>query len=100
VGDLRLDIPKDAVAAVCRKYQVREPSLFGSALRDDFRPDSDLDLLVSFQPEARVGFVTLARLARELSAVLDRKVDLVPKEGLKRAIRAEVLAEAEVLFAA
>ena len=100
MGDLRLDIPKDAVAAVCRKYQVREPSLFGSALRDDFRPDSDLDLLVSFQPEARVGFVTLARLARELSAVLDRKVDLVPKEGLKRAIRAEVLAEAEVLFAA
>ena len=96
----RLDLPLDEIAALCRRYQVRELSLFGSALRDDFRRDSDLDLLVLFEPEAQVGFMALGRMERELETILGRKVDLVPKEGLKPIIRDEVLASAQVLYAA
>lgn len=97
---LKPEIPLDAVAALCRRYQVLELSLFGSAVRGTLEEDSDLDLLVEFTPDARVGFLALARMARELSVLLNRNVDLVPKRGLKPCIRDEVLAEAEVLFAA
>jgi len=90
----------EAVAAICRRYDVRELLLFGSAARGDQGSASDLDLLVEFQPEARTGFLALAGLSRELSSLLQRKVDLVPREGLKPAIRDEVLADAEVFFAA
>jgi hypothetical protein len=74
-------------------------ALFGSVLRQDFRHDSDVDVLVQFESEARVGFLTLARMARELSSILGRRVDLVPQDGLKLLIRDKVLAEAEGLFA-
>lgn len=84
---------------MCRKYQVRELSVFGSVLRSDFGERSDVDLLVTFRPEARIGYEFVA-LQQELSAVIGRKVDLVPKEGLKPLIRAQVLAEAQVLYAA
>ena len=94
------DFPKEALADVCRQYQVKELSVFGSALRDDFRADSDIDLLVEFEAQAKVGFLTLTRLGRDLSALLKRPVDVIPKGGLKPQIRAEVLAHAEVLFAA
>jgi predicted nucleotidyltransferase len=79
---------------------VRELSLFGSALRDDFRPDSDLDLLVEFEPGARVGFLLLGKMERELEGLLGREVDLVPKGGLKPLIRQAVLDSARVLYAA
>jgi uncharacterized protein len=95
-----LDISQEELAAVCRRFQVRELALFGSMLRDDHGPESDVDLLVSFQPAARVTFVTLAKLQRELEAVLGRKVDLVPKDGLKAVIRDHVLATARALYAA
>jgi predicted nucleotidyltransferase len=93
-------IPREALAEVCRRYQVRKLDLFGSALGPDFAADSDLDLLVTFAPQARIGFLALARLARELSGLLGRKVDLVPKDGLKPTLRDEVLSHLEVLFAA
>ena len=73
--------------------------MFGSVLREDFGPESDVAVLVEFEPGARVGVLALARAARELSAVLGRRVDLVPQSGLKALIREEVLASAEVLFA-
>jgi len=95
-----LHIPREALARFCRRYQVRELALFGSMLRQDYHPDSDVDLLVSFQPAARVTFLTLARLQRELEALLGRQVDLVPKDGLKPIIRDHVLATARVLYAA
>jgi predicted nucleotidyltransferase len=95
-----LPIPLEELAHFCRHYQVRELALFGSMLRQDYRPDSDVDLLVSFQPAARVTFLTLARMQRELEALLGRKVDLVPKDGLKPVIRNHVLATARVLYAA
>jgi predicted nucleotidyltransferase len=75
-------------------------SLFGSARRTDFGPESDVDLLIEFQTDAEPSFLTLARLQRELAEALHRKVDLVPKGGLKPMIREEVLASAEVLYAA
>ncbi len=89
-----------ALADLCRKYQVRELALFGSAARGELRADSDLDFLVEFEPQARVGFLTLSGLSRELSALLHCPVDLVPKAGLKPTIRRQVLAEAEVVYAA
>ncbi|MGO8989189.1 MAG: nucleotidyltransferase family protein [bacterium] len=97
-----MDLTPDTFKAIknlCRRYRVRELSVFGSALREDFRTDSDIDLLVEFEPEARIGFVTLSRMQRELSAILNRPVDLVPKGGLKPKIREIVISSAKVLYA-
>ena len=95
-----LDLPVEKIRMLCRRYRVRELALFGSALSDDFEAESDVDLLVEFEPEAQVGFMTLARMQRELSDILHRPVDLVPKGGLKPKIRQAVLSSAEVLYAA
>ena len=95
-----LHIPLKNSRDFCRRYQVRELALFGSMLRQDHRPESDVDLLVSFQPAARVTFLTLARMQRELETLLGRNVDLVPKDGLKPVIREHILATARVLYAA
>ena len=94
------NVPIQALVDFCKLHHVRELSLFGSAVRGDLRPDSDLDILVAFEQDARIGFLTLGRMARELADLLGRPVDLVPKDGLKPGIRAAVLAEAETLFAA
>lgn len=95
-----LDFPNIQVRELCREYRVRELALFGSALRGDFSAQSDIDLLVEFEPEARVSFITLAQMQRKLSTLLHRRVDLVPKSGLKPRIRQSVLASAEVIYAA
>lgn len=97
---LKLELPLDDMAAHCRKYHVRELSLFGSAVRDELRDGSDLDFLVEFDPHAHIGFLALSGLSRELSGLLHRPVDIVPKGGLKEAIRRPILADAEVVFAA
>jgi predicted nucleotidyltransferase len=93
-----VNIPMPALEAMCRKYHVRELLIFGSALQDDFRPESDVDLLVEFEPEARIGFIALAELQAELSQLLGKKVDLVPKGGLKPLIRDSILSSAKVLY--
>jgi predicted nucleotidyltransferase len=98
IASLRISV--EELRSFCRRYQVRELALFGSTLRHDRRSDSDVDLLVSFAPTARVTFVTLARMQRELEVLLGRKVDLVPKDGLKPVIREQILATARVLYAA
>ena len=95
-----LHIPTEDLTSFCRQYQVYELALFGSTLREDQRPDSDVDLLISFVPTARVTFLTLARMQRELEVLFGRKVDLVPKDGLKTVIRDDILATARVLYAA
>ncbi|HMN62106.1 MAG TPA: nucleotidyltransferase family protein, partial [Anaerolinea sp.] len=82
------------------RYQVKRMALFGSVLRDDFRPDSDIDVLVVFSPSARTSFMTLGKMKRELSAMFQRQVDLVPQEGLKPSIRDSVLASAQEVYAA
>jgi hypothetical protein len=96
----KLGLPEKEIADLCRRYQVRELAVFGSFVRGGFRPDSDIDLLVEFAPEAEIGFLTLSRMGRELSAMLHRQVDLVPKAGLKPRIRKEILDSRQVLYAA
>ncbi|MBI3362033.1 MAG: nucleotidyltransferase family protein [Chloroflexi bacterium] len=95
-----VSVPRNQIADFCRRNRIRRLSFFGSVLRDDFRPDSDVDVLVEFEPEAQIGFMALSRIKRELSALLERPVDLVPKDGLKPKIREIVLASAEVVYAA
>jgi len=97
---LPLPLPPDQLAGFCERNQVQELALFGSALTGDFGEDRDIDLLVTFRPGAHIGFLTLARMKRELEEMLGRKVDLVPKRGLKPDIRDSVLATARVLYAA
>jgi len=92
-------IDKEALADICRRYQVKELALFGSVLREDFGRRSDVDVLVEFQPEARIGLIALASLMFALENLLGRKVDLVPKDGLKPLIRDDVLAQASVIYA-
>jgi uncharacterized protein len=94
------DLPVDKIIDFCRRNRVQELALFGSILTEHFGDESDIDLLITFQPGARVGFLALARAQRELEDLLGRKVDLVPKGGLKPAIRDSVLASARVLYAA
>lgn len=94
----RLDLPMEQIAAICRKYHVRELSLFGSVLRDDFGPESDVDFLVVFEPEARIGFVKLFGLQHEFEELLQRSVDVVPKDGLNPVIRKAVLDSARVIY--
>ena len=96
---LPIDLPLPALEELCRKYQVSELSIFGSALRPDFKPGSDVDLLVLFQPGARIG-LEFVRLQRELSELIGRPVDLIPKDCLKPLIRDHVLAQARVIYAA
>jgi hypothetical protein len=98
LGDTRVD--EAMLVDLCRRYRVRELSVFGSAARGEMRPDSDIDLLVEFLPDAKVDLVDHAGLMLDLSQLLARKVDLVSKKGLKPLIRASVLAEARLLYAA
>jgi len=95
-----LDLPLAEIAALCRRYHVREMALFGSALRPDFRADSDIDLLVDFEPGARVTFITLGQMEEAFESLLGHPVDIIPKSGLKPAVRLVVLAEAQILYAA
>jgi uncharacterized protein len=94
-----LELPLESIAALCREYNVAELSLFGSVLRDDFRDDSDVDMLVLFEPDATIGILELAALQRKLGMLIHRNVDLVPKKGLKPVIRNEILGSARVIYA-
>ncbi|MEJ5378211.1 MAG: nucleotidyltransferase family protein [bacterium] len=92
-------IPKEEIAEFCRTHHIRRLAVFGSALRADFRPDSDIDILVEFEPGHIPGLFGMARLERELSALLGgRKVDLRTPEDLSRYFRQEVMEEAEVQY--
>jgi predicted nucleotidyltransferase len=98
LGDVQVE--KGKLVDLCRRYQVRELSLFGSAARGEMRPDSDIDLLVEFLPNANVSLVKHAGLMLDLESLLGRKVDLVSKNGLKPRIRPSVLADAQLVYAA
>ena len=96
-----VNLEKEALAAFCRKWRIRELSLFGSALRDDFRPDSDLDFLVSFDPEAPWDLWDFVEMRDELAALTGREVDLVQKEGLRNPYRKkEILSTREIIHVA
>jgi len=95
-----VEVDQDKLVEVCRRYQVRELSVFGSAAHGKMRPDSDVDVLVEFLPQAEIGLLEYAGLMLDLSPLIGRKVDLVSKSGLKPLIRNSVLEEAQLLYAA
>ncbi len=95
-----MQIPKDKVAEFCRRNRIIKLSLFGSVLRDDFGPKSDIDVLVEFEPGHVPGFFKLAAMERELSEILNgRRVDIRTPEDLSRYFRDEVMASAEEQYA-
>ncbi|HEY7725791.1 MAG TPA: nucleotidyltransferase family protein [Anaeromyxobacteraceae bacterium] len=97
----RIPVDRKAIADFCRRHHVRRLALFGSVLRSDFRPDSDVDVLVEFEPEHVPGFIALHGLEEELGALMSgRKVDLVTERFINHRIRDRVLSSAEVQFAA
>ncbi len=99
MGDLPIPIPSDRLADFCRRNGIARLSLFGSILRDDFTPRSDVDVLVEFEPGKTPGLRFFA-LQDELSEMLHRKVDLNTPECLSASFRAEVLREARSLYVA
>ncbi|MEZ4712987.1 MAG: nucleotidyltransferase family protein [Caldilineaceae bacterium] len=93
-------VPKEKLAAFCQERGIRWLAIFGSALRPEFRPDSDIDVLVEFEAERIPGLLGMARIEREMSSLFGaRKIDLRTPEDLSRYFRPEVLAEAEVQYA-
>lgn len=96
----RISVPQEMLAKFCREHGIRRLSVFGSALGNDFREDSDVDLLVEFKPDRIPGLFGIAGMEKELSEILGRKVDLRTPGDLSRYFREKVLAEAEVLYAA
>ena len=99
---IKVDLPnKKKIADFCRRHHIHKLAVFGSVLREDFRPDSDLDVLVEFEPGYTPGLIGLAGMELEFSALVDgRKVDMNTPLCLSRYFRDEVLAEAESLYVA
>jgi uncharacterized protein len=96
-----VEIQKGVIEAFCRKWQIDEFSLFGSVLRDDFSPESDIDVLIEFSKQADWSLYEWVEMKEELESLFDRKVDLVSKEGLKNPFRRKaILSSREVLYAA
>lgn len=93
-------LPDSDLGRICQRYQIKELSIFGSAVRGENRSDSDLDMLVDFLPDASVSLFQHAAAERELSELLGHKVDLVSKRALRSGLRDEVLAQARVVYAA
>jgi len=94
----KIEIPADKVADFCRRHHIAKLSLFGSVLRDDFTPESDVDVLVEFEPEHIPGLFRLTSMELELSTILSgRKVDMNTPDSLSRYFRDKVLSEAQTI---
>ena len=98
LGDAKVDAT--SLAEVCRRYSVKELSLFGSAVRGELRPESDIDIMVEFEPGVRTGLIKFETFVEELESLAGRKVDLVTKRGLKPWVRPQALKDARVIYAA
>jgi hypothetical protein len=94
-----VEVDEAKLAEICRRYEVRELSIFGSTARGEMRADSDIDLLVEFLPEAQIGLLEFAGLMLDLEQLTGRRVDLASKRGLKPLIRDSILAEARPIYA-
>jgi len=98
----KIDISQEQMADFCRRWQISELALFGSVLRDDFGPESDLDVLVTFAPGAEWGLLDQVRMEQELAGLLGCKVDLLTKRAVERSpnwiLRREILGTAEVVY--
>jgi predicted nucleotidyltransferase len=96
-----IDIPQVDIAAFCRRWKIAELALFGSVLREDFRPDSDVDVLIEFAADADWSLYDWVDMAEELKSILGRQVDLVSKRGLRNPFRRHaILTTREVVYAA
>jgi predicted nucleotidyltransferase len=84
IASPRIRLPEAEIQSFCRRWQIAELSLFGSVLRDDFRPDSDVDMLVTFAPGARWSLFDMVRMQEELAAILGREVDLVERKAVEQ----------------
>ncbi|MBI5118310.1 nucleotidyltransferase family protein [Candidatus Poribacteria bacterium] len=101
MADHKMDIPKEAIADFCRRWKVTEFALFGSVLREDFKPDSDVDVLVTFAPDAPWSLLDIVTMQEELKAIFGREVDLVEKEGLRNPFRRHsILTTRRIIYAA
>lgn len=97
MSEPRIDVPRDRIAAFCGRWRVEELALFGSVLTDDFRPDSDIDILVRFQPDHPWSLLDHAEMQDELGEIFGREVHLVSRAGLdssKNTIRRKAILEA------
>jgi len=92
-----IDVPKEKIAEFCRRNHIKRLALFGSVLREDFGPKSDVDVLVEFEPGTRVG-LRFFGMEQELSEIFGRKVDLNTPGFLSKYFRDDVMAEAEALY--
>ncbi len=98
MGEAKISIPKNRIVEFCKRNQIRRLSLFGSVLREDFGPGSDVDVLVEFEPGARVGLIRLSGLEIELGNIVGRKVDLNTPGFLSKYYRDQILAEVDVQY--
>ena len=104
MSKLALSLPVDAIQQFCRRWKITELALFGSVLRPDFRPDSDVDVLVSFSDDAGWGLLAHIEMQQELANLLQRPVDLITRRALERSanwmLRDAILATAQVVVSA
>lgn len=99
-----IELPMAEITEFCQRWQVIEFALFGSILRDDFRPDSDIDILVTFSPQAKRGLTETLQMRDELQAIFNRQVDLIVKSAIERSEnwlrRKNILESAQTIYAA
>lgn len=104
MGKVHIDVPKDKIAEFCGKWKIREFALFGSVLRDDFRPDSDVDVLVTFAEDADHSLFDFVHMKSELKGLLGREVDIVSRRGIEASrnyLRKDaILGSAEAIYGA
>lgn len=96
---VRIEVPRDRIADFCRRHHIRRLAFFGSVLRDDFRPESDVDVLVEFEPAKTPGLAFFS-MQDELSEILGRRVDLNTANDLSKYFREQVLNQAEAVYVA
>jgi predicted nucleotidyltransferase len=100
----RITVPRKKLAEFCRHWKISELALFGSVLRDDFRPSSDIDVLVSFSPKAKISLFDLVRMQNELKEIFGREVDLVERRAIEKSEnyirRKSILSNTKVIYAA
>lgn len=83
IASVKVQLPEAEIERFCQRWKISELALFGSVLREDFRPDSDIDVLVTFDPGARWSLFDMARMERDLEAILGRRVDLVERKAVE-----------------
>jgi predicted nucleotidyltransferase len=99
MAKIQVEIPKEEIAAFCKRNHIRKFSLFGSVLRDDFRPESDIDVLVEFDTDAKISLFDLIDMEEELASILGRKVDLIEASALRNPFRRyEILRTQQVIY--